>query len=299
MINSSNPKKITYISCLILLYISWGSGYLINKIGLEYYPPILFSGIRMTLAGFCLLAYSHVMKDRAEINLHEIKRACVLGIPMVLVASGFLCIGQVFVPSGTTAIIYGACPVLLVICGWLFAGEKKPTNLQFFGLFLGFAMILWIKIYQGSQGEATVFGLIMIFISVLGWVFGSILSRKKSFSTNLSVVRSSGLLMFFGGIETTLLAIVMNESLEAKAFGFGAIGLLIFSTIFVALLGYTCYLWLLVNARPIVAISYEFVTPIVAIFLGWLLVNESINLTIIMACIGLMVSIFLSVSKDR
>ncbi len=299
MTNTNFKTKFIYISCLVLLYISWGSAYLLNKLSLEYYPPIYMAGIRISIAGAILLIYSYITNDRTKINAHEIKRALILAIPLVLMASGFLCIGQVDVPSGTSAIIYGSAPVFLLVCGWLFAGEKKPTNLQFLGLFLGLAMIFWIKIHQGSQGEASYFGLFMVITAVAGWVIGSILSRKKPFHSKLSVIRSSGVIMFLGGLETILLAIIMNENLEAKVLSFNAIFLMMLSILFVAILGFTCYMWLLVNARPIVAISYEFVTPIIAVFLGWLLANENISLTIILACIGLVVSIFLSVSKDR
>ncbi len=294
-----NKNFIFITCCLFILYASWGSSYLLLKMGLDYLPPILFSGFRMSLAGLSLLVFAYFKKEVFNITWFEIKRASILGIFLVVMGSAFLSIGQKSVPSGTAAIVYGATPIMLLLGGWLFAGEAKPSKIQFLGLILGFAMILWIKIHQSNHGEASFFGLFMIFLSACGWVCGSLLSRKKSFQTSLPFFLSAGLLMLTGGVETIVFGLVMGETLTQAAFSSEAITIFLIATFFPALLGFLTYLWLLVNARPIVAISYEYVTPVIAVYLGWQFANETINSTVVMACLGLVISVFLTISKDN
>ncbi len=299
MFNPTTKKIIFFCLCLLTLYLTWGTGYLLIKIALNYYPPLLQAGIKITLAGSCLLLYSYIKKETSPITWTEIKRAGFLGFWLVVVGTAFIPIGQATVPSGTTAMMFGASPILLLVGTWLLAKGTRPTNLQLFGLFLGFAMVIWINAHQGSAGGAKPFDLLMIFLGVIGWVYGSYLSYKPNFKTNLSIFRSTGLVLFEGGIVTLILGFAMGENLGMEAISFEGLSIMLLMTFASSVLGFTCYLWLLANARPSVAISYEYVVPVVAIYFGWQLGGEPLDKTIIFACLGLIVSIMMVVSRSK
>ncbi len=294
------PRRTLHIVlCLLLLYISWGSAYLGNKVALEYFPGFMLSGIRFSLAGLLLLAYTYLRREKSTFTWHDIKYNLLNGFYLVTISSGFVSKAQESVPSGMAAILYGAAPIWLILGQWLLWGGKSPTKTQTTGLILGFLSLAWLNIHQGIHSDASILGLFLIFISTFAWVYGSHISQVCHGKSNLSVMRTTGLLLFLGGLETLLLSLVLGERLDIFTLPLQAYTSLAFLTFFSSLVGYTSYLWLLFNSRAIVAISYEYVTPVVAIALGALLGNELLTLTMVTASMTLMLSVFLITTHDK
>lgn len=297
--HQKTKNKFILIGCLFLLYISWGSSFIGNKIALEYFPGVMLSGLRMTIGGSLLLLYTYIRREQSSITWEDIKKNLGLGIILVLISSGFVSKGQETVPSGTAAMLLGAVPIWMMLGEWLFWGGKKPTIVQFTGLCLGFSALVWLNIHQGIQGETSLFGVGIIVFSTFAWIYGSHISKKCNVNTKQSILRSTGLLMGIGGIETLIFSLLIGERLDVFSLNMNAFWSLSYLVFMASIVGYTSYLWLLYNARAIVAISYEYVNPVIAIYLGWLLGGEPINMTVVMACLLLVSSVFLVTSHGK
>ena len=92
--------------------------------------------------------------------------------------------------------------------------------------------------------------------------------------------------MFIGGLQSLVGAAVLGEF---STFSMDSVtplsaGALLYLVIFGAIIAYTCYFWLLLHTRTVVAISYEYVNPVIGVFLGWLLAGEQVDGVIVMAC---------------
>ncbi len=292
-------RNLFLLLCLFLLYISWGTAFIGNKFALEYIPGFLLVGTRFILAGLILLAYTYIRQEASRITLDDIKYSLVNGFFLVVVSSGFVSKAQESVPSGLAAILYGAAPIWLILGQWLLWGGKKPTVKQGLGLLLGFGALLWLNFHKGIEGDVSLWGLFMIFVATFAWIYGSHVSQVHQVDTTLSVIRGTGLLLLLGGLETVLLGLAVGERVDIFALPSIAYGYLAYLTLFSSIAGYTCYLWLLVNSRPIVAISYEYVVPAVAILLGGFLANESLDAPLLLASAVLLFSVFLIISHDR
>ena len=292
-------NSLALLGCLFLLYISWGSSFIGNKIALQYFPGIMLSALRMIVAGAILLSYTYIRREKSNITWEDIKRNAVLAIFLVLISSGFLSKGQESVPSGTTAMFFGAVPMWMMLAGWLLWGERRPTIKQFTGLLIGLIALLWLNIHQGLEGETSLVGVALIICSSLAWVYGSHISKSYSVNTSQSIIRSTGLLMWIGGLETLVFSLLIGERLDVSLLNTDALLAFSYLVIMASIIGYTSYLWLLYHARPIIAISYEYVNPVIAIYLGWLLAGETIDPTTVAACTLLVSSVFLVVSHGK
>lgn len=293
----TKPNSYTVLFVLFLVYISWGSSYVATKFGLLYFPPFLLSGIRATLAGSILFIVSYSRGERTKITLKDFKHYLILGIFMVLFSSGFLSKGQETVPSGTTAMILGAIPIWMILIGWLFFKEEKPSKMQLIGLLGAFGSLCLINIYQGVQGQTSLLGLIFIFLSTWAWVIGSYFSKNNYAHEHLSAMQSTAFLLLLGGIETITASLLLQERVNLFAVPFEGWLALSYLLVMPSIIGYGSYIWLLRNTRTIVAISYEFVSPVLAIFLGWLILAESVNIVSIGACAMLLTSVFFVVQE--
>ncbi len=293
-------RTVLLIVCLLLLYISWGSTFLGNKVALEFFPSFMLAGIRFFLAGAALLAFTYFRREASSIGLKDLKFHSFSGILLVFISSGFVVKAQDFgVPSGMTAILFGAAPIWLMLGQWLLWGGKKPTAMQGLGLFLGFSALIVLNIHQGIGGETSPLGLGMILFATVAWVYGSHYSQIHKYDTNLSLLRSTGLLLFLGGLQTLIVSLLLGERITITNLPLEAYLVLGYLVIFSSLIAYTTYIWLLFNSRAIVAISYEYVVPVIAIGLGALFADEQVDAIIIGTAVILISSVFLITSSDR
>jgi len=292
-------NSLALMGCLLLLYVSWGSSFIGSKIALAYFPGFMLSGLRIVIGGGILLTYTYIRREKSSITWEDIKKNAVLGIFLVLISSGFLTKGQESVPSGTAAMLCGAVPIWMMLSEWLFWGEKRPAIRQFVGLALGFSALVWLNVHQGAQGETSTFGITLVVLSTLAWIYGSHISKKYSINTTQSIVRSTGLLMTVGGVETLIFSLLVGERLDVAGLDMKAFWSLSYLVLMASIIGYTSYLWLLYHARSVVAISYEYVNPVIAIYLGWLIGGETIDPIVVAACLLLVSSVFLVISHGK
>ena len=287
------------IACLVLVYMSWGSCYISVKFALESFPPFLLCGIRMSLAGGILYLATWLYGERTRPTFADCRQCFILAFFMVLISSGFLCKGQETLPSGVAGMFAGMVPIWMVIGGWLFLHEPRPRKLQYIGLAGGTFGILLLSLNQGMSGLTSWWGPVFLLLGTLGWVTGSFYSKVHAGETKLSVMRVSALLMFIGGLQSLLAAAALGERVVPAAVTpeswFALAALVLFSGI----VAYTSYFWLLMNTRTEVAVSFEYVNPVIGVFLGWLIGGERISMVVFTACICIVGSVFFVVAGHR
>lgn len=287
-----NHAKI--LLALFLVYITWGSTYIGIKLSLPVMPPFSLCGLRMLLAGILLYALTWLQGERRLPTLMDIRHNTVLAFFMVLVASGFLSKGQESIPSGTAAIICGAVPIWILLVGWLFAGEPRPTFKQVMGLCGGLCGLIWLAFINHGSGEASTGGMIWVFVASLGWVAGSLYSKRRASPTLLSPLRACALILTLGGLQSILTGMFWNEWHEVHLENITLQALLGFSWLVLggSLLAYSCYFWLLRNTPISMAISYEYVIPFIGLLLGWLIADEQVTMPMLLACCLTVGSVF-------
>lgn len=299
MIHTGRASTPKIVLCLVLVYLSWGSCFISIKFGLESFPPFLLCGLRMSSAGILLYAVTWLRGERTRPTRADWVQVLVLGVFMVFISSGCLSKGQESVPSGTAAMISGTVPLWMVLGGWLLLREPCPTRLQFTGLGLGSLGLLALSAQQGQSGVTSPWGLLLLVISALGWVAGSFYSKRHAGETRLSVMRNSALIMFLGGVQALLAGYLFGERVdwtEVTPISWASLAALI---LLGAIVAYTCYFWLLMHTRTAVAVSYEYVNPVIGVFLGWLLAGEQVDGMVILACCAVVGSVFFVVSGGR
>lgn len=295
-----NKKLALTLFCIIALYSTWGVVYLSIKFALESFPPVLLSGIRYISAGSVFLLFSFfIKKDRVLPTKSQMTTIFFASFMMIIIGGAFLNISGQYINSGTIALIMGSIPLWMVIVSWLLGYDARPSFSVVVGLLGGFLGVGVLAVSTGVHGgNDAVMGIITLFISMAGWVAGSIYLKRRH--SNMYMIKSLGFQMVTGGIIIVILAFFIGEvnsfninDVTLKAF-LSTLHLIFFGSI----IGYTCYVWLLYNTPTHIAISYAYVEPIVAVIVGALFGGESINNITIFACIFIIISVFFVV-KDK
>lgn len=287
------------VTCLILVYISWGSCYISIKFALESFPPFYLCGIRMTLAGVILYTALRLMGRKECPTFTDLRRCFLLGFFMVFVSSGFLCLGQKTVPSGVAGLFAGMVPIWMVVGGWLLLHEDRPGLMQAIGLGGGTLGILLLSMEHGMSGIASWWGPVFLLTGTLGVVAGSFYSKLRAGQSRLSLMQISALIMFMGGVQSFLGALALGETVELGAVSPESWWALASLVLFSGIVAYSGYFWLLMNTRTEVAVSFEYVDPLIGVFLGWWLGGEELTGVVLSACALIVVSVFFVISGQR
>ncbi len=290
-------NKYFFIFCLLTLYLCWGSTYILTKFILLHCPGIMLTSLRMTFAGLILIIISRFMGEKIVFTYKDFLAYLVLGFFLVVMGAAFISKGQESVSSGTTAMLLSVVPTWMVLADWYFA-KIPPSRVQIIGLCMGIVAMGWMQWHQGANGQASLVGFILILLSTIGWVYGSQLTKTIRTATPMSLLRSTGFMMLVGGMECFIFALITGERLT----GINIVPQFLFPfalSVLTAVCGYASYLWLLQKTRPMIAISYEFVNPVIALYLGWLFGGEEVDTTLMMACALLILSAFFAVSNKN
>ena len=266
---------------LLVLYLVWGSTYLGISVAVRTIPPFFMAAARFALAGGILLAWSIAREGRtfSPPNRREWRDSIIVGALLLGTGMGFVSLGEKTVPSGITALLIGMMPVWVAIFGRLFLGERLPL-MAMIGIAIGFGgvAILAGPSAFGGSGALDPFGLAAIIISPMSWAAGSLFASHRAVLPSRPLV-ATGAQMLAGSVVLVVLGVVHGEAAQFHVETIAPDSLVAFAylTAIGSLLAFTTYGWLLrVAPLPLVA-TYAYVNPVVAVFLGAVILGEPVE----------------------
>ena len=295
-IRHQQPSRYKALLILFLVYIAWGSTYLGNKLSLEVAGPFLVSGARNILGGLVLALVLLVWNRRLNCpGWKDVVQHCAMALLVVLMTGSFIVWGQTQVTSAVAAIVSSLVPVFMILGGWLCAGEERPTAAQWAGMALGGTGVVLLARTQHAAGTSTLAGIAIVVIADVSWVAGSLYMKRHPLSSRLTMMESTSLLLLCGGMEALTLGILLGEHNALHWANLRPAVVAGFSWMVLggSVLAYGCYLWLLQNVATPVAISYEYVTPVIALFLGAFVGGEVVTSSMLCASVLIIVSVLL------
>ncbi len=285
--------------CLALLYLSWGGSFLGIKLVLTSFPPVFQGGIRLCCAGLLLLLILPFTDHGRISGWKELFHYWNMAFFIMFLNNVFQAFGQQSVSSGVAAMLYGIIPLAMVLGGWLILGDEKPSRIQ--GVGIAGAMVgMALLSFGGDSGTQTgdsVSGVLLLLAGVLCFVVGSLYSRYFLRSSRLSLYGSVAVVMVFGGIQSLAASWLLGERVEFSSVTPEAWGSMIFLTLFTSILGYGCYYWLLAHTRTIVAVSFAYIDPVIAVALGALFADEPLTLRVVLACALIVAAVMCGFSR--
>jgi len=295
------PDNLKYkiILGFAAIYLLWGSTYLAIRIGVETIPPFLLVGLRCLTASLIFFAWGKIAKAPAPKLKHWIA-ASIAGILMLVGGTGFVTWAEKTVPSGVASLLVSIMPFWIVLFDWLRPGGKHPSKIVVLGLILGFigvtALINPTDI--GGFAEIDYFGAMLLVFATIFWAGGSIYSRYTDMPD--SKIVSLGIQLFSGGLFVMIISFFGGEmtSLDWYAISMDSILALIYLIIFGSA-GYAAYVWLLKVVEPSKVATYAYVNPVIALFLGHILVNEAITLWTISCSVLILGAVIIIVTSRK
>jgi drug/metabolite transporter (DMT)-like permease len=282
-----------------LVYLVWGSTYLGMRIGVESIPPLLLAGTRHLLTGLILYPILR-WRTGERPTVQQWRTAAVTGT-LLMLANGWVCVAEKTVPSGVAALLVATVSLWMVLVDWVRPGGVRPVARVVSGLIIGFAGLALLvgPSHLGGSERVDPWGAAILVIASLAWACGSLYSKHGVLPKSaLMGVAMQGLC---GGAVLWVLGIFTGEvrGLHVEAItlrSWMALGYLIF---FGSMIGFTSYLYILKNSTAARVGTYAFVNPVVALFLGWLILSEQITARTVIASIIILTSVILVITAPH
>lgn len=288
---------VQLIAAFAAIYLIWGSTYLGIKLAIESMPPYFMAGSRFLLAGLLLLSWLLMRGgfDRRLLSAYPLLTCAAVGILMLGLGNGLVVrsIGQ-GAPTGLIAVLIAITPFWLVGIERLVEPTRRITARTVLGLMVG---VLGIAILGGvlegggrSSVQVDTPTLLVMLVATLSWASGSMLSRYgsrgqrpsdgRSGSAAVNPLGPAALQMIFGGGALLLVSAVCEPwrtidlpSITARAW-LGYVYLVLCGSI----IAYSAFIWLLRHVSAAAVGTYAYVNPVVAVFLGALVLGERLTL---------------------
>lgn len=198
----------TVFQALFVTFL-WSTSFIIIKWGLEDISPIVYAGLRYSIAFVFFIPFIIKKKNTEEIkslNSFQWKKLILLGLIFYAVTQGTQFIGLSLLSSVTVSLILNFTPIVVAVTG-IFLLNEKPTNLQWLGavLFL-FGIITYFFPVVFNNNE--LFGLAVMFLGVAANSASSILGRNINREKNISPLVITFISMGIGSIILLLTGII-------------------------------------------------------------------------------------------
>lgn len=264
-------------AALIVVYVVWGSTYLAIRLVVETMPPLLTASGRFVIAG--LIIYGVLLARRGPGALRpsraELRGSAFVGVALLLGGNGLVMLGERDVPSGLAALIIAVVPLWVVLLRVLFGERIRVGTL--IGVLVGFTGVAVLVVPRGVTGSVAPVGMLMLVAAAASWAIGSYYSQRVALPRDPFVATATQLVL--GGLGLGVAGVLAGELglLQVAAFSDRSIVAFVYLVTFGSILAYTAYTWLLQNAPVSQVATYAYVNPVVAIVLGWWVLAEEIN----------------------
>ncbi len=255
-------------------------------------PPFMMASTRFLVAGFVLGGFLWMTRS-VRVTIRQVIDNAIIGALLLLGGTGTVSWAETSIPSGMTTLIVSLNPIITVLAEWgifeFLKDEKRgarPTWLTFVGLALGLLGLVLLVGPSLSEEGSTHLELVPVLALVFAcccWTAGSLYSRYANNPVDPMV--GSAIQMILGGLWIGIVAGIAREHVDFEIQAISWRSWFAWSYLVVAgsLVAFSTYLWLMKHSTPTLVSTYAYVNPIVAVFLGWWLLNEVITMRVFVA----------------
>jgi drug/metabolite transporter (DMT)-like permease len=191
-------------------------------------------------------------------------------------------------------LIVAVVPLCVVVMRWLF--RERIARGTVLGVVAGFIGVAILIIPEGVSGRVDMLSMLMLVGAAITWSVGSYLSMRLDMPHE--PLASTGVQMLVGGVALLITGGLTGEQVHPEQFATDSVLSLVYLIVFGSVLAYTAYTWALIHTSVSRVSTYAYVNPVVAVFLGGALLNETIDLTMMIGAAVIIVAVWLVIRTE-
>jgi drug/metabolite transporter (DMT)-like permease len=268
------PTAVRVFLAFAAIYVLWGSTYLAIRVAVTTVPPLFAAGVRFTIAGSVLYAWSR-FRGAPPPSSKESRNLWILGALMFLAAYGALFWAEETVPSGVASVLVATIPV------WTVLLERLILKIRSFTWNLGAAIAsgltgVAVLAIRPQGGPVSLMACVVITGGEIAWSAGTVLSKRMKLPQ--SKILSAGAQMLTGGFLLLTFSWLIGEMHPFPRISLRAAAAILYLIVAGSILAFTAYVWLLGRMPATKVTSYAYVNPVIALAVGYWLGGETLGL---------------------
>jgi len=298
MSTAASASRWKIIVAFGLVYVFWGSTYLGIGIAVEQIPPGVMCAARFLTAGTVMLAYCVLTGRRIRFSARQLGHFAAVGILLLMGGNLTLSYAERIVPTGLAALLIAVSPLWFLVLDSLLLGDHHISRRGKIGLAIGIAgvvVLIWPDLrHPNVLGRRELWWSLALPLGSFSWALGSVLSKKWQ-TAAADPFSAIAWQVTFAGIANLIFALLV-EKRSNVTWTFRGVAAILYLVVFGSWIGYTAYIWLLQHVPTSKVSTYAYVNPVVAVFLGWLVLHERIDRYILMGSAIIVASVVLVTS---
>lgn len=290
----SDKPDFKLLFCLFIVAVVWGTTYLGIRVAVETMQPWYITSTRQGLAALIVLAILLYKKQLAWIGWGNFKLQFIPAILMIVLANGFTTIAEQSVPSGLTSILSALSP-LVVFLGGTMIGQQKATLKGFIGVVVGFLGVVFI--FREGLGDILdpnyKTGILFLSIAILAWSAGTVYTKMHTHKSN-NIALNLFYQFSIAAVIQYALALILNPNVDFNAWSARSILATLYLSVFGSVIAFFAYHYALKRVTAIQVSVLNYINTIIAVFLGWLLLDEVITRDFIIATVLIILGVFIT-----
>lgn len=273
-------NKLLTLAIVAFLCTVWGTTWIAIKYSLEGIPPFLGAMARFCVALAILFVFARLKGISLALPGRHFKYVFWSALLLYLFDYGLIYWGEQYLYAGVTAVFFATFPLFTgLVSNFIFKNEAFRWG-KFAGLLLAFA---GIAVIFYDQLLATDFSGMVAWASlgIIAGAFGGAVSlvMVKKYLSNVQSVSLTLHQMVWGVIILGITGLLRGEASNIHLTVRSGLAV-VYLGAFGSALAFVLYYSLLKKMSAITVSSIVYVTPVIAILVGWLLLDETITLRI-------------------
>lgn len=287
-------KDYKLLLALFVVAFFWGTTYLGIRIGVETIPPWFVAGIRQLIATIIMLGILLYKKELKWIGWKNFRIQILFSFLMLTIANGMTTVSEQHITSSLASLITAISP-LLVFVGSIFIGLERFTLRSLLGVILGLSGI--ILIFQDGLEDLMNpeyrWGIVAIFIGIFGWALGSIFTKKLNLQEQ-NIMLNLFYQFAVAAVVQILFGFLFSKEIAVETWSVKSMISIVYLAIFGSVICYIAFHYALKKVTPTQLSLLSYVNTIIAIFLGWLILDEKITSIFLLATAMIISGVFIT-----
>ena len=269
-----HPQFHAYLALAAVCFF-WGTTYLGIRIALESIQPAVLLSLRYTISGAILLVIAYFSKAHLPSG-RELWFTALFGVIIIGMGTGSLVFAEQWVPSGLAAVFITLSPFWMIGIDALIPGGERLHPPTVFAMLVGLGgttLLVAPEIAREGFGGPIVRGFFLVEFGAAGWSLGSVLQRRHQ--TKAHPVVSGAVQQLATGLAFLIPALFTRP--HPSAWTGRSMGAVAYLVMFGSIVGYSSYSIALERLPVSVVSIYNYVNPVIAVFLGWVVFREHLG----------------------
>ena len=285
-------KRASALFAVGVVSILWGTTWMASKIGIKYMPALQLSGLRHLIGGGMYVLYFALFKKMGP-QKHQFFQIAWMSILMFVLSNGLSVLSVVYMPSGLGAVVGAIAPIWVVLFSVFVFKRIKIKPQTIVGIVMGFlGVIITFSEFLGAIRHSDfALGIIFGVISSITWALGTLFTAKQT--KDMDPYFALGWQMFVSGIILNTISFASGNFVNyasIPAEGWYSIAYLV---IIGSVIAFGAYIYALKRLPATLVSIHSYINPIVAIFIGTILMNEALTIYIFTGTIVTLVGVYI------